>query len=66
MKDLIDLPGWGPLTGRGGSDAVKHSLRDSLGRMPPSSEKSSPSNKCSSCGSDTVLLSSDSSAPLTP
>lgn len=27
------LPGWEIFTGRGGSEAVKHTLRDSLARM---------------------------------
>ena len=54
------------MAGRGGSEAVTHTLRDSLGRKASSREKSAPSNRCSSWGGLTTLLSSDSSAPLTP
>lgn len=62
-KNLLGLE---VFTGRGGSEAVRHTLRDSLGRMVSMVEKSVTSNRCSACGSDTTLLSSASSTPVRP
>lgn len=59
-------PGCDAFTGRGGSDAVTHTRRDSLGRMSSRSERSEVNSRCSCRGSDTIVLSCDSSAPCKP
>lgn len=59
-------PGGDTFTGRGGSDAVTHTRRDSLGRMSPRSERSEVNSRCSCRGSDTTVPSCDSSAPCKP